>query len=513
MKIINIDKFGDEYGSLLGPYLTELCKMKILSHKMKKQQYSVFQKWLCTNIYVAGGKTGYLLFQKLFKLPGLSTIRRFLLKLKSGPGVNKMNARMLYVKVAAKNEHEKMCWLLLDEMSLRPGLYFNSRTDSITGFSDDGLVRSKDLATSSLVIKVVGLTRAWKFPLGYNFSSGAISGEKLKHIVIRSIKILEAEGFNVVGLTTDQGSNFESMFGQCLKVTEDKPYFLLNDKKYIVCRDPPHLIKNARNFLLKGEVRMPGFEETAKWKHITELQEMNEACSLNMVPKLNLRTVSPKQLLFGARMKVKFAVNVLSHTVAATLNTLAQQKKMKKDVLATSAYCHKMNDLFDVLNSSSSKDIVPLRKPLKDNSPGIMVLTDSLDWLKNLQEANTGRPQVKFLKGFRQTINGVLELRKIFSEKKLVYLHTRRICQDPLELFFGKIRGGVSHPTPATFEEQYSRKSAASLIMAPITANCEPLESVPSEHLMETCSLFNKVSFISWLCNTVSCYIKSCLIV
>ena len=71
---------------------------------------------------------------------------------------------------------------------------------------------------------------------------------------------------------------------------------------------------------------MPEIEETAKWLHIL-LQDRNESSSLKMVHKLTQRSVSPKQLLFGAKMKVKFTVNDLSNTVSASPRTLVQKKK------------------------------------------------------------------------------------------------------------------------------------------------------------------------------------------
>ena len=496
---LNVDDFAEDYGPVLGPYLTELCQMKIMSCRKKKLEYTAYQKWLSTNLYVACGRAGYGLLQKLFKLPDVSTIRKHLLKLKGGPGVSGKNARVLVTKVAPVKSHERLCWILMDEMSLRPGYFYNSRKDLIVGFSDDGEERSSKPVTSSLVVKVVGLTRNWKFPLGYYLNGKALNFKKIEGILLKSIEVLEDEGMKVVGVTTDQGANFDAMFRNCFNVEVDRPYFILNEKKYLVCQDPPHLIKNARNFLLNGEVKIPKMKESAKWGHIMLLQDMNESTSLKMVPKLTQRSVSPKQLLFGAKMKVKFAVNVLSNTVSASLRTLVQQNKIKKEVLATSIYCKKFNDIFDVLNSSSIKAKVPLRRPLEKNSRGIEVLKESRQWLEVLEAENLqSRPQVKFLRGMRQTINAVLELRSLFTEMDLPYLYTRRLCQDSLELLFGKIRAGVSHPTAANFEEQYCRISTASLMRAPITGSCQAFE-FNNDQFVETASLFDEVSFADFL--------------
>ena len=491
---INVDDFEDKYSPALGFCLTELCKMKMLSHKYKEMKYTHTQRWLSTNLYVSCGKKGYETLRTLMKLPAPSTIVKYLANLKGGPGVSRLNAHRLHVKVSPKRDHEKMCWLLLDEMTLKPSLNYDSKTDSIVGFADDGTTRSPTLAKNALVVYVVGITKYWKGPLGYHFDESVVEYEKCKNILLKSIEVLEAEGFEVMGVTTDQGSNFESMFKRCFEVSENNPFFTVGSHAYFVCRDAPHLIKSARNYLLHGDVKIPGCKHMAKWTHITALQEQANACSLNMIPKLRDRMVS--NISFKDKMKVKYAVNVLSNTVAATINTLVRQGELSEEVLATAVYCKKLNDIFDLLNSSTLKETVPFRRPLLENSIEIGKLKEALAWLKELQVINSHRPKVKFIKGFIQTINVVLEMRKMFTTKKLKYLHTRRFCQDALELFFGKVRNGISHPSPSNFEAMYHKIASASVVRAPNTGNCEKIEE--DVRRSEISALFKDVSEILW---------------
>ncbi|KAF2346255.1 hypothetical protein FHG87_022989 [Trinorchestia longiramus] len=67
-------------------------------------------------------------------------------------------------------------------------------------------------------------------------------------------------------------------------------------------------------------------------------------------------------------MKVKLAAQVLSNSHAAALDTGVAQTLTKVPIAATNSYCKKMNDIFDVLNSVTSKCSVPLRKPISINS-------------------------------------------------------------------------------------------------------------------------------------------------
>jgi len=76
-------------------------------------------------------------------------------------------------------------------------------------------------------------------------------------------------------------------------------------------------------------------------------------------------------------MKVKLATNVLSHSVAAGLHFMVATNALPPDALATAAYCQRMNDIFDVLNSTYSKDPVVLRRPLHQASKTVEFISSS----------------------------------------------------------------------------------------------------------------------------------------
>ena len=121
---------------------------------------------------------GYNVIRKLFLLPSEQTIIRVLTSLKSAAGLSKVNVDMLKTKIAAEEDHTKICWLMLDEMKLQKGLDFNARQDVIVGFSDDGTERLEKEASSCLVLQVAGLTRGWKHSIGYYLSDSTFEAEK-----------------------------------------------------------------------------------------------------------------------------------------------------------------------------------------------------------------------------------------------------------------------------------------------------------------------------------------------
>ena len=307
----------------------------------------------------------------------------------------------------------------------------------------------------------------------------------LKDIITTAISKMEAVGFNVLGLTTDQGSNFESLFGG-MGVSPDNPKFDIDGKKYLVMRDPPHLLKNARNFLERNAVKVPGFTAPARWDHVKFLFHLDSKSSLKLAPKLTSQHV--EDLLFSTKMKVKFATHVMSNTVSSALDTLISANEIDTSAAATSSFLKHFNDLFDCLNSLTLKDKVPLRRPISIGSETIAYLKESIGWLKELQEANNTK--VKFIMGWVQSIRVVLELVEILSGMGIKYLSTRNLCQDPLELLFGKIRTLAKFPDPFTFSSNYARISTSSLVRAPSSGNCDSSE----DHLWETISIMTAVS-------------------
>ena len=115
-----------------------------------------------------------------------------------------------------------------------------------------------------------------------------------------------------------------------LGATRRKPYFKFQNRETVTVYDPPHLLKCTRNLFLKYDVQ---FESelmhnrrpvTAKWEHIShvyELDQQNLMCSCCKLTQAHLKPVAQHA------MKVSLAAQVMSHTVAATLNTVASQGK------------------------------------------------------------------------------------------------------------------------------------------------------------------------------------------
>lgn len=326
------------------------------------------------------------------------------------------------------------------------------------------------MVSSALVVMAIGVVKRWKYPIGYYLSTTTIKSTFVEKIIKHAIRQLDLKGFIVLGITSDQGSNFERAL-KLLGSSPTDPTIKINNSKYFVHRDAPHLLKNARNYLLRGNVTVLSFSAKASFHHLKDLYELDLKSSFKMVPKLTKQHVYDLQ--YANKMKVKLAAQTLSNSCAAALNFCVANNKLQSSAAATAEYCKRFNDILDALNSSSPRDTVTLRRPLSSGSLVEKHLQGALIWLEELKVLNADRRKCPFIDGFIQSITATLQLNNILERDGIHYLSTRNFCQDPLELFFGKIRLKNKFPDTKGFIDAYAKAASASLVRALLGGNCE----------------------------------------
>lgn len=206
----------------------------------------------------------------------------------------------------------------------------------------------------------IGVVKRWKYPIGYYLSTTTIKSTFVEKIIKHAIRQLDLKGFIVLGITSDQGSNFERAL-KLLGSSPTDPTIKINNSKYFVHRDAPHLLKNARNYLLRGNVTVLSFSAKASFHHLKDLYELDLKSSFKMVPKLTKQHVYDLQ--YANKMKVKLAAQTLSNSCAAALNFCVANNKLQSSAAATAEYCKRFNDILDALNSSSPRDTVTQGDP------------------------------------------------------------------------------------------------------------------------------------------------------
>ena len=286
-------------------------------------------KAIAISIYHISGKA-YRFLAKLLNLPSKKTITNAVSKFAS----SKFSEKSLYVRkqrVEVLEPSAKICALLMDEISLKANVYYDSSMDCVVGLEDfgDGQT-SGQVAHSALVLMVRGVVCKWKQPVAYYLANESARSGRLKTIIFEALGHLEEMGLNVVCVVSDQGSNVIRFFDE-MGVTEEQPYFEMRGKMYFAIYDPPHLIKSIRNNLVKYDFEYD--THVAKWSDIENLYSKDEKEPLRLAPKLSEKYVN---LTGFSKMKVKLATQVLSHTVAAAINTYVRFHALP----LSAAVCH-----------------------------------------------------------------------------------------------------------------------------------------------------------------------------
>ncbi|KAJ2952680.1 hypothetical protein O0L34_g7020 [Tuta absoluta] len=125
--------------------------------KARGRRFTNEEKILALSIYKQGPKS-YRLLRKMFVLPAKRTLLNLLSAVNFKPGINQHIIDNLKDVVKNMPPEKKIVNLLFDEVSLSPGLQYDSTNDEIVGFEDLGEdKRKKVLADHALVLMIKGI--------------------------------------------------------------------------------------------------------------------------------------------------------------------------------------------------------------------------------------------------------------------------------------------------------------------------------------------------------------------
>lgn len=184
-------------------------------------------------------------------------------------------------------------------------------------------------------------------------------------------------------------------------------------------------------------------------------------------------------------MRVKYAAQVLSGTMASALANAHRYQGASESVLVTANFLLTFNDLFDLLNSScENNDETRNKCAYKGEDWQIDVLQNGAEYIRSLRVSKNGKNTTNtfhFIKCWPITISAIIALwNDIRADGSVTYLMTRRINQDPLENFFGLIRnacGNNRNPTSEQFITGFKMQLYQPFLEErSVTAegNCEP---------------------------------------
>lgn len=450
-------------------------QLKMSDRHPKGRRYSIDIRLQALAIYNSGPKA-YKYLAKIFALPSKASLCKWLQSMKCTPGFHDETFSALKERMKYMPLHDRACSLIIDEISLKCNLQYDRHADHVVGYDDKGpgFCRSQAKATSALVFMLRGTATNWSQPVGYVFTSSACKASDIKQLLLRCLSECVKTGAIVNVVISDQGPNFQQLTN-LLGVTIEKPYFMYEDRKYFYMYDTPHLMKSVRNNLEKHNISFDK-NKTATWDVIKNCYEIDKKQRFRLVPKLTDNHIYLPQF---TRMKVKYATQVFSKSLAAALETHASI--LGKLSLQTAEFLAKFDDIFDTMNSCCRHAMKPLQSAISDDSNHLAFIKRSIKWIRKTKVTDKTNKDitniVKCLKGWQLSLNVIKHLWPVLKHKcGFKFLLTRRLNTDPLENLFSSIRqrgGNCTTPTPWNFARIYKQVSCNRLLTPSTHANCE----------------------------------------
>ena len=415
-------------------------------------------------------RKAYGILSKLFALPSKRTLQRSMHNTNVMPGFVDTIFDALKIKTSTLEEKDKYVALVYDEMTLKTDLIYNHGLDKIEGFEDLGhLGTSQYVADNALVFMVRGLLSKWKQPLAYFLTTGTVKSDQLQQLTRKCLDQLEEIGLHVKVIICDQGSNNRSFLQTLEGVSIEKPYMIYKTRKVYIMYDPPHLLKNVRNNFMKSNYKYDQVD--IRWQYIVDFFNMDKEMSVRMAPKLTEKHIV---LAPFTAMRVKLATQVLSHSVAAGINTLCNLGYLTDDAVTTAEFIETFDQLFNTFNSASLKSTHKYKQAFSDESSHIPFLQSCLRFLSKVQ---TGENSViPCIIGWQISIKSLLLLWNELKNCGFKYLLTNRLNQDCLENLFSAIRfkGGFrDNPDSQQFRAAFRHVIVDKLFVHSTTANCQ----------------------------------------
>lgn len=445
------------------------------SKSLKGRRYTTEFKQFALTIYFLGRKVYRHLQETLF-LPSETTLWRITSQWHIYSGLNDFIFKTIALKISNLEPVAKQCIICIDEMSIKTHLFYNRSKDYVIGFHQNNGYRSYNPANCALVLMARGIRYKWKQPLAFYFIYNSCKVQYLQPIVFQIITKCKSIGLDVRGIVSDQGSNFLA-FSKELGVIPERPFFYIDNCKIYYLFDTPHLLKSTRNNFFKYNFLIEGCETNCKY--VRKLYEHDKTRFNRMVPKLTDAHLNPSAF---QKMRVNLAAQVLSYSVATSLETLISVGILPQDAMATSKFIRNLDTLFDILNSASLSAPKLLNRAFFGTDKQVSHLNTMFELFRNMQVIEQKRDgtkvdvtsKIKFLKGWQITINSLLGM---FNDIKIntKFICTRNLNQDSLENMFGTIRaqeGNATNPTPVQFQNAFRKIFCLNFFKHVENANC-----------------------------------------
>uniref|UniRef100_A0A147BVI5 Putative p-32 hm n=1 Tax=Ixodes ricinus TaxID=34613 RepID=A0A147BVI5_IXORI len=398
-------------------------------------------------------------------LPSERTLQRRLQQHKFPPGILIEMMKPLEVKVGLMSPAERHAVLMMDEIQLNEGLDYDATTGTVIGRPTIGLSSGKlpasCLATHGFVFMLGGMSTRWKQTVAYEFTENSFSAATVKTTIDTLIRRCEQIGIKVHALVTDMGGGNQALWrkygilvGKHSKETCYANHPCDPARRLYFVADVPHLLKNLRNHLTRGQdiylpdevVRKNALPtDTVSIKQVEQLLELDEQSDMRVAPRLKKACISPGHY---AKMKVGPAYTLFHHDTAAGLRYLVKLGRLDEEALTTAWFFEQVQRWFELM-SSRTKVVAFSHKA----QAGLDFLKDFITLFQDLAIGSRVRVWKPIQTGVVLSTTSAMELQTMMvGDHQFEYLLFSRLSQDALENLFSTIRLKNPVPRPKEFK-------------------------------------------------------------
>ncbi|CAB4002789.1 Transposable element P transposase, partial [Paramuricea clavata] len=304
--------------------------MKLVWEQQKKalnQQSNFGNRWyphfirFCLPIY----SKSPIVYQELrdsgtMQLPSSRTFRSYRNNFKPGAGYLPENIKPLISRTKGFLDKDKWIVVMFDEMKIKCNLVFDKHSGRLVGFVDIGdpdvnysTFDKIEPATHVLAFYVRGITTKLQFMLGYFFTRDVVSYQ-LMPLFWRGVAILQLKAnLNVIAAVSDGASPNRKFYQLHIyigeKLNNQKVLYKTKGKWIWFFADAPHLLKTARNCLLKSGSGLKSRcmwnnDQFLLWNYISDLYYSDLELGLHQLPKLTIEHI---MLTSYSKMRVNLA--------------------------------------------------------------------------------------------------------------------------------------------------------------------------------------------------------------
>ncbi|XP_011166526.2 uncharacterized protein LOC105200582 isoform X2 [Solenopsis invicta] len=453
---VNMDQFKAACVDLL-PRNSALLVLACINacEKAKARKSFKYKQFALELFFMASG--AYRFYRSLCSLPTVRQLWSHIRTWDMPPGLNDNVLDAFRLKIKSLPPMERHCSLCVNEMRLRPHLFYNLSRDRIVGFHDIGTEKRRTLARKVLVIMACSLAGDWEQPIAYYFHGGIYRADTLKNLIFQAIIRLKSIGATVHTLITNTSPAFLRL-SRHLGISAERPSFLVNDEKVFYVFDVTRLIRVTRNVLRSYDLRFR--EKRASWTDIELFFRHDSQMRLSLAPKLSLGHLDPNEC---QKTETKYAAQIFSNSIATGLSAHIASGELPLETIGTMEFIHNFDQLFDILNScaSTKSDTKTFGQAFTGSMYEMSFLQQMLDFLKSIKVVNRNGTYVKSIKCFDRwqiTINAVIQLWNVLKEHQILFLYMRRLNLESIERVFRSVRrqsGNRIKPTPILFTRAF----------------------------------------------------------